>query len=201
MEIYCVDKIFLLIVISIFKMTWTKHTFGCARLGKATLGSICDGKLVNNWFKSRLTIILVCSIIAHLTSLIIVFWVAAIRYQIVVCCWDPKLTRYMNMPLFHATPGLIGEFPLVFSWISPCFCEFPFVLCKSKLSRGSKWKWASYPGTGVSARPAKFSETHNCTGKDFHFPLITNKFKRQSSFEKMFRNKWAFSWMDKMTLK
>lgn len=92
--------------------------------------------------------------------------------------------------------------------ISPCFvvnfpffCEFPFVLCKSKLSRGSKWKWASYPGTGVSARPAKFSETHNCTGKDFHFPLITNKFKRQSSFEKMFRNKWAFSWMDKMTLK
>ena len=125
MEIYCVDKIFLLNVIFIFKMTWTKPTFGCARLGKATLGSICDGKLVNNWFNSRLTIILVCSIIAHLTSLIIVFSVAAIRYQIVVCCWDPKLTRYMNTPLFHATPGLIGEFPLVLSWISPCFVNFP----------------------------------------------------------------------------
>ena len=125
MEIYYVDKIFLLNVMSIFKMTWTNPTFGCARLGKATLGSICDGKLVNNWFKSRLTIILVCSITAHLTSLIIVFSVAAIRYQIVVCCWDPKLTRYMNTPLFHATPGLIGEFPLVLSWISPCFVNFP----------------------------------------------------------------------------
>ena len=137
MEIYCVDKIFLLIVISIFKMTWTKHTFGCARLGKATLGSICDGKLVNNWFKSRLTIILVCSIIAHLTSLIIVFSVAAIRYQIVVCCWDPKLTRYMNTPLFHATPGLIGEFPLVLSWISPFLWIF---LCFMQIKALARFK-------------------------------------------------------------
>ena len=46
---------------------------------------------------------------------------------------------------------------------------------------------------GFNAEPQSFSKLPIVPGRILAFPLITNKFKRQSSFEKMFRNKWAFS--------